>query len=269
MDGGGRLTMLTADDASGFSTIDAASDETKSKPARKRRKAATPSKASLMRFEANDPERFADTQLLASWGLSVRCINQLTGYPDSMILNLHHICGLPLVGGRRKSSVADYVRNPIYHIGLSLFVVMVDRLKKLADETQLTARTFVTAVRASRCIVNEQVLDIPGDLLFRVAESYINGTSELVSCRRCNSCTYISVGMDSGLLRKNEFDCPNCRLIGAMAGGVGAKTEGVSKRIPKKLSQLNLDRSLQRFSTASPPTPLVRAVLEMVTATRR
>ncbi len=231
---------------------------------KRRRKANQPSSASLFRHEARDSQRFADAMYLAKEGLSVDALQQLTGYQKSMVLNLFHASGIPLAAGRRKSSLGSYHRDPIFHMHLGLFLVLLKETAQKLGTSRLDSHTFVTAVKAAKATVNQPLLEVSADILFTLADSYAKGTTSIHTCRTCVT-DYVMVGMDSGLVKKLPLGCPTCRLIGAMAGGVGAKADGAAKRLPKKLAQLNLDRPLSRFPAQTPPNTLVKAVLAMVT----
>lgn len=233
-------------------------------PVKKVRKRHEPSSASLLRHGARDNQRFADAMYLAKEGLGVDGLQKLLGYPKSMVLNLFHASGIPLAAGRRKTSLSSYLRDPIFHMHLGLFLALLKETSQKLGTNRLDAQTFVTAVKAVKATVNQPLIDVSADVLYTLADSYTRNTTTIHTCRTCST-DYVMVGLDSGLVRKLPLGCPTCRLIGAMAGGVGAKTDGAAKRLPKKLAQLNLNKPLSRYPAQTPPNTLVKAVLAMVT----
>lgn len=223
---------------------------------------------SALRYDSLDPQRVEDARTLASWGLGVQAIHELTSYPKAMITTMMESLGVEVRGGRRKSALVNYMRLPMYHASLSLLVVLVERTMKMRCETRLSSRTFVSAVRTHSIKLNNDLATIPVGTLYNIVTSYMEDRSHLERCRQCDFTYIVHTSAADGAVSYNSFECPGCRLIAAMAGGCGLKWMSNVKALPTKMSELNLNRPLLRVPWSKPSAHLVKAVLDMATSLR-
>lgn len=252
----GQPLRLVVDNSSEFSE----SDQGERSVAKRQKKNGTSD--CVARYALHSPQRVEDATALAEYGLSMRSIHQLTQYPPSLISHLIQAAGHKPQGGRRRSRAADLVRNPLFHSALSMYVISVQKLLS-ANNGKLDARVFITSLRYFSMTTRGTIVMIPSDLLYALTLSLMDGTTLIKHCHGCRS-TYAYITESSGLVRGTPYECPGCREMGALVGGVGTTTKNQQDRIPKSLSQLGISRPLYRFPSQVPPSPIIRGALAVL-----
>ena len=217
----------------------------------------------LLRYSVRNHQRVEDAIALAGFGLGLRGIQQLTKYPLQVATHIISSSGTKTNSGRRKSSVAEIIRNPLFHAALGMYVVNLEKILQASDG-QLNVRTFVTSVRQFNLATNGTLVQLHCDLLYAVASSYIAGTTEIRYCTSCR-CNYAHISTESGLVRDTIYECPQCREFAALIGGTCAVSNNAQcPKPPSNMSQMNLKKPLTRFNSTAPPPALIRGTLQLL-----
>lgn len=214
------------------------------------------------RYMLNDRQKLADALALAQCGLGLRGVQILTNYPVSFLSQVFATIGLKAQSGRRKTCLADVIRNPMFHASLGHFVATLSSLMS-RNAGKLDARVFATAVRMHCVSTHRSVVQIHPDLLFAAACSFNDGTTTIRFCPTCRS-NYAHITDPSSLVNGNAYGCPCCREMGALVGGVGTKARKRTELAPASIADLNICKPIARFPSQSPPKPVVQTTLRML-----
>lgn len=218
------------------------------------------------RYMLANQQKLSDALALAQCGLGLRGVHLLTGYPTTFLSGLFRQAGVQAQSGRRKTSLGDLIRNPLYHAAAGHFVAALHRLMATPG-ARLDARVFVTALRKHCLDTTGSIAEIHPDLLFALACSVADGTTTMQFCRSCR-CDFALITDPSSLVSGNPYGCPGCREIGAVVGGVGSKSKARRKAdiLPTGISDLNIGKPLVRFPSQSPPKQVLQATLRALLA---
>ncbi len=151
---------------------------------------------------------------LAKLGLRASLIHELTGIPQSNTSRIVKSVG-NFKTGRRKTSIDDIFRNATTHQQISMFLVMVERQRKLNPAGTLLACHILDAVRSMCARAPSQLHSADWERLTEAALSLQSGALRLITCSACHTRHVVPSKESEGLGAKiNESDraCPLCRI---------------------------------------------------------
>lgn len=214
------------------------------------------------RYQACNPRKVEDSLTLILAGLGMEALHHLTRYPKSYVRGLYDQADVQLKSGRRKTSLAELVRNPLHHAAGGHFVAMLCALG-VGRGSHLDERIFVTALRKHYLDMGGTIAEVHPDLLLTLAYSFTDGTTVMTFCRSCR-CNYAHIEDATTLASGPAFGCPSCRELGILAGSGGNGGQRSRRKkvvVPTGVSDLNIGKPLTRFAREAPADSFLHATL--------
>lgn len=204
-------------------------------------------------------EQVADAKALVTLGFPPVVIRDVTGWPECFVRRLHDGSGIRSTGGKKRSNLSDFVREPIYHAAISQFVMAIEQQMAFWGDKWLSARVLLRAYQYAQTTMPEAMEHLPLTGIYSVAKSVVAGTSKSQVCKQCRS-NYAHFPLESCLTGTVVFDCPTCRLIQMM---LPTAKQGEVVAAPTSFVDLKLRSPFPRFVSRGADSGEVRAVISL------